>query len=143
MHLDLTSFANAVAQLEEALAYCHSDLAEQDSKLARHLRAAAIQAFEFTYEISYKMLKRFLEATEPNPSAIEEMTFNEVIRLGYAKGLLNAELLQWKEFRKERGTTSHTYDEQKALDVFEDIPSFLVEVKHLMDAIRTRQERLP
>jgi hypothetical protein len=48
MIIDVTSLSNAIAQLEEALNYANSSLAASDPRLARHLRAAAIQAFEFT-----------------------------------------------------------------------------------------------
>ena len=114
MILDLTSLQKAIAQMEEALAYCNSDLAKNDPRLALHLRAAAIQAFEFTYELSFKILKRYLEATETNPAAVDDMTFNELVRRGFELGLLQAEMAEWKEFRKDRGTTSHAYDEEKA-----------------------------
>lgn len=57
--LDLSSLENAIAQLEQSLSYFHSPIVQQDSGLALQLRAAAIQAFEFTYELSWKMLKRF------------------------------------------------------------------------------------
>ncbi len=139
MILDLTSLQKAIAQLEEAIEYCQSDLAKNDTRLAQHLRAASIQAFEFTYELSFKMLKRFLEATEPSPAAIEEMNFNETIRKGFEKGLLRAEIAEWREFRKDRSTTSHTYDEEKAKDVFESIPQFLAEAKFLYHEIQRRQ----
>jgi nucleotidyltransferase substrate binding protein (TIGR01987 family) len=139
MKLDLTSLEKAIAQLEDALKYCKSDLAKNDANLALHLRAAAIQAFEFTYELSYKTLKRYLEATEANPSSVEEMTFNEIIRRGFEIGILEAEMADWKEFRKDRGTTSHAYDEQKANDVYESIPAFLTEAKFLHSQISTRQ----
>ncbi len=139
MQLDLSSLAHAIAQLEEALSFAHSDLARQDERLALHLRAASIQAFEFTYELSFKMLKRFLEAAEANPASAEEMTFNEVIRRGYALGLLQEELAIWKEFRKDRGTTSHTYQQQKAQDVFTRIPRFLSEAQFLLAQIQQRQ----
>ncbi|WP_082081361.1 nucleotidyltransferase substrate binding protein [Methylocucumis oryzae] len=46
------------------------------------------------------------------------MTFNELIRRGYALGLLQAEISTWQAFRKDRGTTSHTYDETKAAEIF-------------------------
>lgn len=78
MTLDLSSLEKAIAQMEDALKYCESDLAKSDPKLALHLRAGAIQAFEFTYELSFKILKRFLEATETNPSIVEEMSFKGV-----------------------------------------------------------------
>lgn len=139
--LDLSSLTKAIAQLEDAKSYCESDIAKNDPKLALHLRAAAIQAFEFTYELSFKMLKRYLEATEANPSAVEEMTFNELVRRGFEIGVLQAEIAQWKEFRKDRGTTSHTYDEAKAKDVYESIPDFLTEAKFLLTTIQQRQEK--
>lgn len=139
MTLDLSSLENAIAQMQEALDYCDSDLAKNDQRLARHLRAAAIQAFEFTYELSIKMLKRYLETTESNPAAVEEMTFNDLVRRGFELGLLQAEMSDWKEFRKDRGTTSHAYNEQKAKDVFESIPGFLAEAKFLCAQIKKRQ----
>ena len=143
MSLDLTSLRNAILQIEEALAYAHSDLAKGDPRLARHLRAAAIQAFEFTYELSVKMLKRYLETTEANPASVDEMTFNELIRSGYEAGLLRAELSDWKNFRRDRGTTSHAYHEDKARAVFATIPAFLAEARFLLAEINTRQEREP
>jgi nucleotidyltransferase substrate binding protein (TIGR01987 family) len=139
MILDLTSLQKAIAQMEEALAYCKSPLAKNDPRLALHLRAAAIQAFEFTYELSFKILKRYLEATETNPAAVDDMTFNELVRRGFELGLLQAEMAEWKEFRKDRGTTSHAYDEEKAQDVFEGIPDFLEEAKFLLAQIQKRQ----
>jgi nucleotidyltransferase substrate binding protein (TIGR01987 family) len=139
--LDLSSLQKAIAQLDEAIAFSRSDLATANPRLALHLRAAAIQAFEFTYELSIKTLKRFLEATEANPSAVEEMSFNEMIRRGYELGLLQAEIAAWRAFRRDRGTTSHAYDEAKALIVFEATPAFATEAKFLLAQIRERQER--
>lgn len=141
MKLDTTPFESAIAQLEDALKYCASDLAKKDLGLALHLRAAAIQAFEFTYELSIKMLKRYLNLTEPTPTAVEEMSFNELIRTAYGKGLISSELIVWKEYRKKRGITSYTYDEEKAQEIFNDIPAFLKDVKFLLATIKQRQER--
>jgi nucleotidyltransferase substrate binding protein (TIGR01987 family) len=141
MKLDLSSLRNAIGQLEDALELSSSDLAKSNAKLALHLRAAAIQAFEFTYELSIKMLKRYLETAEPNPGAVQEMSFNELVRRAYATGLLNAELVEWKIFRKNRGTTSHTYDSSKAQEVYEAIPAFLREAKFILAQIEQRQEQ--
>ncbi len=138
MQLNTASLEKAIKRLKEALAYCASPLA-QDEQLALHLRAAAIQAFEFTYELSLKMLKRYLSLTEPNPNIIDEFSFNEFIRKGYEKGLILSELEVWKEYRKNRGTTSHTYDEDKALEVFEQIPLFLQEAEYLLSELKKRK----
>src|SRR5439155_3534506 len=101
--------------------------------------AAAIQAFEFTYELAIKVLRRYLIETEPNPATVDEMSFNDLVRRGYALGLLKAELPEWKEFRRNRGTTSHTYDAAKAQAIFEGIPGFLEEARHLLTQIAKRQ----
>jgi nucleotidyltransferase substrate binding protein (TIGR01987 family) len=139
MILDLTSLQNAIAQLEEALEYCNSDLAKKDPRLARHLRAAAIQAFEFTYELSFKMLKRFLEETEANPAAVDDLSFKGIIRRAFERALVKREAKEWENFRKDRGSTSHAYNEEKAQDVFESIPEFLEEAKFLSAQLQKRQ----
>ena len=88
MSLDLTPLENAVAQMEEALDMCDSELVRSDSRLKRHLRAAVIQAFEFTYELSYKMLKRYLKLSSANPAGIEDMPFSNLIREASGKALV-------------------------------------------------------
>lgn len=133
--LDLSSLAKAIVQLEDAIA-CHQ--ANSNPRLALHLRAGAIQAFEFTYELAFKSLRRFLLATEPNPDRIGNMTFNEVIRLGYGRGLLSVDVAGWSAFRRDRGTTSHAYDESKALEVFEGIPAFVQEAQYLHHQLTQR-----
>jgi nucleotidyltransferase substrate binding protein (TIGR01987 family) len=112
--IDVTSLENAVVQLEEAIAYVGSDIARADPRLARHLRAAAIQAFEFTYELAYRTLRRFLAEIESSPAEVDALDFSGSIRLGYARGLLDEEISAWRDFRKNRSITSHTYDEDKA-----------------------------
>lgn len=94
------------------------------------MKAGAIQAFGFTYELSWKLIKRYLETTEPSPD-FDDITFNDLIRKGYEKGLLLNDLEAWKAYRKRRGITSHTYDENKAEDIYQNIPEFLTEVKYL------------
>ena len=87
MVLDLSPLEAAVAQLEEALEIHDSELALSDPRLKRHLRAAVIQAFEFTYELSFRMLKRYLELASPNPAEIDSLVFNEIIRESYRQAL--------------------------------------------------------
>ena len=140
MKLDLTPLEDAVAQLEEALDVYHSDLVLNNPRLKRHLRAAVIQAFEFTYELSFGMLKRYLELASANPSEIDELVFNDVIREAYRQALLRSELPEWMEFRRNRGTTSHAYNEDEAQEVFESVPDFLQEARYLLNRLHERVE---
>ncbi len=84
-------------------------------------------------------MRRHLAETEADPSAAAELTFNALIRRGYDLGLLEAELADWQDFRRSRGTTSHAYDSAKAQAVFEIIPMFLSEARFLLARIAARQ----
>ena len=114
MRLDLTPLDDAIAQLEEAIEYHGSDLASRDPALRLHLRSAAIQAFEFTYELSFKMLKRHLEQVSPNPAELDRMSFKAIMREAFRRGLVQSEMSIWDQYRTLRGTTSHTYSADKA-----------------------------
>lgn len=134
--LDITSFEKALTTLAQALN------AYKDAPTNDYIRDACIQRFEYCYELSHKMLKRYLEMTEPTTAVIDDMSFASLIRLGYERGLLSAEWSIWKGFRQARNMTSHTYDEHKASDVYQIIPSFLIEASFLLQEIKKRQEDL-
>ncbi len=75
MNFDLTSLGTAIAQLEKSQAYANSPPALADPSLREQMRNSVIHCFEFNYELSWKMLKRYLEATEANPAEIAVSTF--------------------------------------------------------------------
>ena len=56
--IDLSPLVNALAQLQEALRFWHEQA--DDARIKVHLRSAVIQSFEFTYELSIRMLRRVL-----------------------------------------------------------------------------------
>jgi nucleotidyltransferase substrate binding protein (TIGR01987 family) len=134
--LDVSPLERAISQLRRALEVSRSEVATAHPDLPALLRAATIQAFEYTYELSHKMLRRHLEASEPDPAAVAAMSFNALIRLGFARGLLNEELAVWLDFREARGATSHAYNERKAQAVFDSIPRFLAEATVLLERLR-------
>ncbi len=140
MTLDLTPLDDAIAQLEEALEYHGSDLASRDPALKLHLRAATIHAFKFTYQLSFKTIKRHLEQVSENPALLDEMSFADTMRAASRRGLVQSELSAWKEYRKLRGTISHTYDGAKAQAVFEGVPGFLREARYLRDQLQRRND---
>jgi nucleotidyltransferase substrate binding protein (TIGR01987 family) len=131
-NLDLTSLDDAIAQLSEGLA--RAQASPNDSLI----RDGAIQRFEYTYELCHKMLKRFLEMTEPNPELLDAVSFQNLIRLGSERGLLLTGWDHWRNFRAARGTSSHTNDRKKAEDVFAQIPAFLDEAQHLRRKLKER-----
>ena len=142
MKLDLSPLENAVAQLEEGLVLYDSDIVRQYPEIRGQMRAGAIQAFEFTYELSIGMIKRYLEQVSANPAEMDRLEFRSLIRRASEQGLLHSDLSAWMEHRRNRGLTSHVYNEAMAERVFQGAQDFLGEVRHLLRELQERNERL-
>ncbi len=124
--LDLSSFQQALNSL---------DIAVQKYSIESNnlfVRDATIQRFEYTYELAHKMLKRYLELSEPNAEIIDQMSFPDLIRTASERGLILNAWDTWKLYRDARNITSHTYSEKKAIQVCSVIPLFLNEAQHLL-----------
>lgn len=142
MSLDLSSLENAITQLREVLDLCDSDIAHANPLYGKHWRTAAIKTFEYTYELSVKMITRHLEMTLSTPSDIKYMSFSNIIRAAYGKSLLLSDHTAWLEYRKRRGTTSHTYNEIIAQKILRNIPDFLDEARYLLKRLQEENSRL-
>ena len=135
--IDYSPLSNAVKQLAQAL---KEQALEPDRPL---LRAGVIQTFEYTYELSHKMLRRYLASVSPSPTEIEELSFEGLVRRGDEAGLLQSPVAVWKKFREARSVTSHTYNEDKAQEVFARIPSFHAEVTFLLERLLEKSGQFP
>lgn len=133
MALNLAPLQNAVARLREGLARYHQEVTDTQ------IRDGLIQRFEFTYELSHKMLKRFLATTSANPGEFDEISFADLIRMGNQRGLLRGDWAAWRTYREMRSRTSHTYDENVALAVVAGIDGFLEEAEFLLARLEGRQ----
>ena len=142
MKLDLSPLENAVTRLEDGLVQYDSHVVREFPQIRNQMRAGAIQAFEFTYELSVGMIKRYLEQVSANPAEIEELSFRDLIRRAWQQGLLRSELDSWMRHRANRGITSHTYNDERAERVFQGIPEFLEEARHLLKELQVGNERL-
>lgn len=138
MTLDLSSLVQAVDSLRDSLEVLRLEQAGNNPQVLRVIQAGVIQNFEFTFELSHKMLKRYLEATEPNPAGLDQANFQDLIRLGSERGLLRSSWDSWKRYRTARGITSHTYDQTKAQEVLALVPEFLLEAQILLGQLEQR-----
>ena len=135
MRLEASDLARAIVQVQNSLEFAQSSLAE-DPRLYEQFRSAGIQGFEFTYEISIKLLRRALEAFH-SESTVEAMSYNELIRAGVEAQLIR-EASPWFRFRELRNRTSHTYNSVTADQVFSVIPAFLNEIEHFHAKVAAR-----
>jgi nucleotidyltransferase substrate binding protein (TIGR01987 family) len=137
--LDLAALRNAVSSLEDGLeVVSNSDwFKAQSTKVQKTLMAGVIQNFEFVYEISVKMIKRQIEAESASPTEVDETNFREVLRVAGEKGLIgNVEA--WFKYRKMRNITAHTYDHQKAQQVYQDTLVFIDDARDLLQRLEAR-----
>jgi nucleotidyltransferase substrate binding protein (TIGR01987 family) len=133
MTLDATSLGNAVQRLRAGVARWRREATDEQ------IRDGLIQRFEVTYELSHKMLGRYLKETAASPDEIERMPFADLIRAANAQGLLRGDWPAWRRFREMRARTSHTYDANVASQVTAAIPAFLEEAEHLYAELQRRQ----
>ena len=127
----LPPLENAIGQLEKSLKFARSPLGQHDPDLFEQLRNSVIQCFEFTYELSHKMLRRFLREVAANPDDFESMSFADLVRTGSEQGLLRSDWGRWKAYRQARTDSSHTYDEKKAAAVYAVAQDFVEEARFL------------
>ncbi len=133
--VDLSSLRLALTSLQRALLRWHAS-----QMFDEELRDACIQRFEYTFELSWKMLKRRLEVDLPDRSSVDAMSFRDLVRIGAERSLL-ADADAWMVFRDKRNITSHTYNAAKAAEVAAIIPSFADHASRLLarlDALGAR-----
>lgn len=130
--LDLSSFHNALASLQRAFTRWQA-AGQQDEEL----RDACIQRFEYTFELSWKMLKRRLELDLPDSLSVDAMSFRELMRSGGERGLLQ-NVDAWMVFRDKRNITSHTYNADKAADVAAVLPDFIEHAQALLAQLQAK-----
>lgn len=136
MKLDVSSLRNALATLDKSLRFLSSDMA-RDPDLREQFRAASIQAFEFTHELAYKMVKRQLERMAPNPAAIDSMSYMDIIRTAAEAGLID-DVARFRDYREKRNITSHTYDQAKAEQIVTILPDFRNDIERLLSELTGR-----
>jgi nucleotidyltransferase substrate binding protein (TIGR01987 family) len=105
LQLDLTT---ALTRLQEALNAQHTDL---------H-RDAAIQRFEFTFELSWKLMQTILQENR-----IEVHGVKTILREAARLNLIDNPST-WFPYLDARNRTSHTYNAEMAKQIFSEIQSF-------------------
>ncbi len=106
----LDNYQRALATLERVVAGLGTATPGETERLA------IIQAFEFTHELAWKVLKDFLR----------DQGFDGVVgskdatRLGFAQGLLSSGEV-WMAMIQARNLTSHTYEVETATEIAERV----------------------
>ncbi|MCK5494550.1 MAG: nucleotidyltransferase substrate binding protein [Candidatus Omnitrophica bacterium] len=130
--LDLSSFKNAINSFERTLNVACSDkkMQDLDDDQKDAIRAGVIQNFEFTYELCWKFMKRWLD-NNLGSSHVDGVARRELFRLGVEHRLIN-DVDAWMIYHDARNETSHTYNDKKAEEVFEIAKKFFPDAKSFL-----------
>ncbi len=129
-NLDLTALENSIKRLGEVLDRY------KNAKNDDVIRDSVIQRFEFTYSIALKTLRKYFIERAFIVDDVNKFSFNDMIRTASQMNLIKSDLEKWTKFREMRNLTSHTYDENVALQVVSIVPDFYEEISFLHKNLR-------
>ena len=109
LHNLLRLLGIALTRLEGALA----------QPVNEFVRDAALQRFEFTFELFWKSLKAYAEE-----SGVEAYSPRDSVRTAFQLGVIQ-EHPDWFRMLEDRNLTSHTYNEATAETIYSHLPAYL------------------
>jgi len=112
------SLASAIVRLDEALAAPQTSLT----------RDAAIQRFEFCVELAWKFLQKRLR-----DQGVSCASPRGCLKEAHSQGWI--EEGPWLAMLQDRNLTSHTYDEQLAMQVYSRLAGYLPPLNALLAAL--------
>lgn len=114
--------SRALARLKEALGLPSEDIINQD---------ASIQRFEFTFELSWKLMQEVLIENRVDTSRGVKTIIRDSANLGIID-----DPEAWFKFLEDRNITAHTYKESEVRSIYKDIKDFPPLVQNLLDKIK-------
>lgn len=140
MPLDLHSLRKSVEAMTAVLD--KSDDVEfmegLDEIAQRAVKSGVIQHFEFTYELCWKFMRRWIEMNV-SATAVDGVTRRELFRQAAENRLID-DVEGWMRHHAARSLTSHTYEVEAAEDVYAAAHSFARDARKLLAAMEARND---
>ena len=138
MTLDLSSLRKVVNSLDGAVAIASSDKELKALSKAQKdlIRAGVIQNFEFTYELCWKFMHRWLEKNLGS-AYVDGIPRKELFRIA-AENQLIGDAKNWMDYHEARNKTAHTYDENTAKEVFNAAKLFIKDAKEFLKKLEAK-----
>jgi nucleotidyltransferase substrate binding protein (TIGR01987 family) len=140
MLLDLSSLKKAIDALAGAMTEVKDPqfMNALSSRQQSIVQAGVIQHFEFTYELCWKFMRRWLQENVGRVY-VDGVSRRELFRLA-AENRLIEDVDAWWTYHKARNLTSHIYNEEIADDVFEAAEEFLPHAQALLNALKAQND---
>lgn len=135
----LKNLFNAAASLQNAIEIYDmrkKNLASENEM--KVLEAGVIQNFEFTYELCWKLIKRWLKENV-SPDCADGITRRELFRLAFENKLIN-NVEDWMQFHNAINFSSHIYDKVISDEILEYCFKFLPYAKELYENLERHHD---
>lgn len=141
MELILDSLKAAVISLEKAvnISRLKNEDKTTDVDEIEVIQAGVIQNFEFTYELCWKFMKRWIEVNI-GAAYVDGVPRRELFRQAVENRLID-DVDAWMEFHQARNETSHTYNESVAEYVYATALTFVDHAKGLLEKLESNNDR--
>ena len=138
-----SNYVKAFSKLDQAVTKIKTDFEieddgtiDDDEFLDDIIKEGIIQRFEYTHELSWKVMKDFLE----DVGEVKMYGSKDATKEAFAAELITDGDV-WMDMIKSRNKTSHTYNEEVADEIFKNIitqyhPEFLA-FRDKMEALRS------
>jgi nucleotidyltransferase substrate binding protein (TIGR01987 family) len=140
MPLDLSSLRKGISSLRTAIEVADAkkmsvfDRATQDV-----IKAGVIQNFEFTYDLCWKFIQRWLKENHPGENADLPRARKELFRMAARYGLID-DPAPWFDYGDARNMTAHVYDERRAQIVYDVAVKFINEAEALLKCLEAKND---
>jgi nucleotidyltransferase substrate binding protein (TIGR01987 family) len=138
--LDLNALERAVNHYTTTCSAVHNKevLDKLPKELQDVIQAGVIQNFEFTYELCWKFMKRWLEKNYGS-SEVDGVTRRELFRLAAESQLID-KVDEWMFYHQARNQISHTYDKTVAFEIYQTSLKFLKPAQQLLQRLQDKND---
>ena len=140
MTLDLSSLKKSIHSFERAIEILKTlpiqyHMQEEEINV---LKSGVVQNFEFTYELCWKFMKRWLE--ENTSDAFNTNVSRKQLFRYAGEYLLISNFDSWVKYHEMRNKTSHTYDVVVSNEILQYTEGLLLDAKALLTALEQKND---
>lgn len=129
MEIKIDSLKNALETVKESISILDNNNLEH---LRTSLEDAVIKRFEYTLELSKKIMKKILKKYYDKQE--EELTVNNIFRLMYGLNFIS-NMERWRNYHEKRNNTAHEYNLEKSRKLLSLVPEFIQDIEELINNI--------
>ena len=140
MTIDLSALRRGIDSMDRAV-HVVTDTPQMEllsEEQQETIRAGVIQNFEFTYELCWRHMKRWIEENI-GATYVDGVTRRQLFRHAIENQLIS-DVDLWMKFHEARNKTSHTYNEETAEAVLATALEFMPSAKALLEALESRND---